>query len=102
MSRSAAVRKILLDILREGKTDQDESGRRVKLLLDNAVLEGTLDPALNERLLNHPTNGFTEPIGDNEILVLIDVAIRPLSDPEVHVGLNRLKLFMDTITGIID
>ncbi len=101
MSRSAAVRQILLEILREPRSEQGEEGHRIKLLLDNAVLEGTLDPTLNERLLTHPINGFSEPIGDNEILVLVDVAIRPLSDPEVHVGLNQLKLFMDTITGII-
>ena len=100
MSRSAAVRKLLLDILREGKTPEGEV-RRVKLLLDNAVLEGTLDPTRNERLLSHANNGFGDPLGDNEIIVLLDVALRPLSDPEVHVGLNELNLFMDSITGII-
>lgn len=101
MSRSAAVRQLLLEILRSGQDGQSEEKQRVKLLLDNAILEGTLDPARNERLLTHPINGFSEPIRDNEIIVLLDVAIRPLSDPEVHVGLNELKLFMDTITGII-
>ena len=102
MSRSSVVRNLLLEILHERKTGQEEETRRVKLLLDNAVLEGTLDPARNERLLNQSTNGFSEPMGDNETIVLTDVALRPLSDPEVHVGLNELKLFMDTITGIIN
>ena len=102
MSRSATVRTLLLEILRESKDGPTDEIRRVKLLLDNAVLEGTLDPARNERLLNYPSNGFTEPMGDNDTIVLLDVALRPLSDPEVHVGLNELKLFMDTITGIIN
>ena len=72
----------------------------MKLLLASCVLEGTLDPALNVRLISNPDNGFSKQAQD-EVIVLIDVAIRPLSDPEVHVGLNELKLFMDTITGII-
>jgi hypothetical protein len=101
VSRSAAVRQILLEILRSGKNSEDEEEKRVKLLLDNAVLEGTLDPARNERLLMHPINGFSEPINDNEVIVLLDVAIRPMSDPEVHLGINELKLFMDAIIGII-
>ncbi len=101
MSRSAAVRQILLEILRNNQETPDKQNRSVKLLLDNCILEGTLDPDRNERLLKHAFNGFSEPVRDDEILVLLDVAIRPLSDPEVHVGLNELKLFMDTITGII-
>lgn len=100
MSRSAAVRKILLDFLREG--NKGEEGRRIKLLLENVILEGTLDPARNEKFLNNPINGLIEPINDNGIIVLIDVAIRPLSDPEVHVGMNELNLFLDKITGIIN
>ena len=101
MNRSVVVRQILMEIMREGKIGQSENAGRIKLLLTNAVLEGTLDPARNERLIKQANNGFGDLVADDEVIVLTDVAIRPLSDPEVHVGLNELKLFMDSITGII-
>jgi hypothetical protein len=73
----------------------------VKLLLANSIVEGTLDMVRNEKLGMPHTNGFSEHSGDEAAVYLTDVAIRPLSNPEVHVGLNELQLFLDSVVGII-
>ena len=96
MSRSATIRRILMDILRE-----DNNERKVKFLLANAVLDGTLDPTRNERLLSGSSNGFGDAGASGEVVVLLDVAIRPLAEPEVHLGINELELFLDDINGVI-
>jgi hypothetical protein len=100
VSRNAIVRKILLDILREGQPENNAS-IKIKLLVNNAIVEGTLEPARNEKLLATPPNGTADLGADAATLTLIDVAIRPLSEPEVFIGMNELMVFLDKIAGVV-
>jgi hypothetical protein len=78
-------------------------GPRVKFLITNAVIEGTVNLADNPQLLNPSpyANGVHDGGEDFDAIYLTDVAIRPLNEPEVHVGLNKLQLFVDSITAVI-
>ncbi len=99
MSRSSSVRQFLIEIMRAQKDSTEPI--RVKLLIANAIIEGTLDIAHNEKLTSLRSNGFTEHTGEEEAVYLTDVALRPLNDPEVYVGCNELQLFLDSVVGII-
>lgn len=104
MSRISTMRHILAEVLRpyQGKPLSDE-GPRVKFLISNAVVEGTLSLSKNPSLLSPSpyANGTREASQDVDAILITDVAIRPLDEPEVHVGLNQLHLFMESITGVI-
>lgn len=101
MNRNAAVRQFLVEILRSQQNTNQNEPTRIKLLLGQAILEGSLELALNPKLLTPASNGFSDHSEGGEAVYLTDVAIRPLSDPEVHVGLNELELFLDVVQGII-
>lgn len=104
MSRIGTMRHILAEVLRpyQGKTAGDE-GPRVKFLISNAIIEGTLSLAKNPSLLSPSpyANGMREASQDIDAVLITDVAIRPLDEPEVHVGLNQLHLFLESVTGVI-
>lgn len=104
MSRSATIRQILAEVLKPylGQPDNNE-GPRVKFLISNAVIEGSLILKENPRLLTPSpyTNGLREGGEEFDAILLTDVAIRPLDEPEVHVGMNHLQLFLEAITGVI-
>jgi hypothetical protein len=96
LAHSSVVKNFLLEILR-GK----EQHLQIKLLMDGSIIEGTFDFQRNQKLLSPPTNGFNEHNLEEQTIYLKDVAIRPLNNPEVHVGLNELQLFLECIQGII-
>jgi len=104
VSRSETLRQVLAEVLRpyQGQA-QDTEGPRVKFLINNAIIEGTLDLRHNLRLLSASpyANGQNFEGEDFDAIWLTDVAVRPLNEPEVHVGLNKLQLFLEAITGVI-
>ena len=104
MSKSSTLRQILAESLRTYQTQPNETdGPRVKFLIVNAVIEGTLVITNNPHLLspNPYSNGQSYGGEGFDAVMLTDVAVRPLDQPEVHVGLNSLQLFLDSITGVI-
>ncbi len=104
MSKSGTLRQALAEVLRpyQGQA-RDTEGPRVKFLINNAIIEGTLDLRHNPRLLSPSpyANGQNFDGEDFDAILLTDVAVRPLDQPEVHVGLNKLQLFLEAITGVI-
>ena len=112
MSRSATLRQVLAEIMqpyqghataKPGSSQGNSEGPRVKFLISNAIIEGTVALAHNPKLLTPSpyTNGHGSGGEDFDVILLTDVAIRPLNEPEVHVGVNKLQLFLEAIIGLV-